>query len=165
MEEQRHDSTGSPAISLDQFVALNDELAALVRARVPLERTLSEVGRDVPGTLGVYVMGAYEGAKDEDNDPNPEDQAFGYTPEEYSAIFLEVIRDATDDDATEYPGWAKPTKERRTVVHEIGHQFRLLHVHKSVMATRETPSGVPKETAYDEFHEMHLALIRATFMP
>jgi general secretion pathway protein F len=52
VQEQRRDSTGSPAISLDQFVALNDELAALVRARVPMERALSEIGRDVPGTLG-----------------------------------------------------------------------------------------------------------------
>ena len=40
------------AISLDQLVALNDEMAALVRAGVPLEQGLTELGRDMPGRLG-----------------------------------------------------------------------------------------------------------------
>jgi type II secretory pathway component PulF len=40
------------AITLDQLVALNDEIAALVRAGVPLEPALAELGRDLPGRLG-----------------------------------------------------------------------------------------------------------------
>ena len=40
------------SITLDQFIALNDELAALVRAGVPLERGLIEAGRDLQGRLG-----------------------------------------------------------------------------------------------------------------
>ena len=43
-------SAGS--VTLDQFIALNDELAALVRAGVPLERGLIEAGRDLQGHLG-----------------------------------------------------------------------------------------------------------------
>ena len=39
-------------LSLDELVAINDELAALVRAGVPLEATLGEMGRDMPGRLG-----------------------------------------------------------------------------------------------------------------
>jgi general secretion pathway protein F len=40
------------AISLDQFIALNDEMAALVRAGIPLEEGLAELGQDMPGRLG-----------------------------------------------------------------------------------------------------------------
>jgi type II secretory pathway component PulF len=39
-------------ITLDQLLALNEEIAALVRAGVPLDRGLLEAGRDVRGRLG-----------------------------------------------------------------------------------------------------------------
>ncbi|HVA45205.1 MAG TPA: type II secretion system F family protein [Pirellulales bacterium] len=38
--------------TLDDLIALNDEIAALVRAGVPLERGLVDVGHDLPGRLG-----------------------------------------------------------------------------------------------------------------
>lgn len=41
-----------PAITLDQLIALNDEIAALVRCGVPLEANLAKIGQDMPGTLG-----------------------------------------------------------------------------------------------------------------
>ncbi|MGH7138195.1 MAG: type II secretion system F family protein, partial [Pirellulales bacterium] len=37
---------------LDDLLALNDEIAALVRAGVPLESGLAELGRDLPGRSG-----------------------------------------------------------------------------------------------------------------
>lgn len=40
------------SLSLDELVALNDEIAALVRAGVPLESGLFDLGRDLPGRLG-----------------------------------------------------------------------------------------------------------------
>lgn len=40
------------AISVDQLIALNDEIAGLVRAGVPLEAALGELSRDLPGRLG-----------------------------------------------------------------------------------------------------------------
>jgi general secretion pathway protein F len=51
------DGTGPTggAISLDHLIALNDEIAALVRAGVPLERGLTEVGEDLRGTLGTVT--------------------------------------------------------------------------------------------------------------
>lgn len=59
MAEDPSGAGGGPAsagagghISLDQLIALNDEIAALVRAGVPLERGLVEVGTDFPGRLG-----------------------------------------------------------------------------------------------------------------
>jgi general secretion pathway protein F len=39
-------------LSLDQLAALSDEIAALARAGVPLDRGLTELGRDIPGRLG-----------------------------------------------------------------------------------------------------------------
>src|SRR5262245_34637244 len=40
------------SITIDQLLALNTEIAALVRAGVPLERGLVVAGRDVRGRLG-----------------------------------------------------------------------------------------------------------------
>lgn len=40
------------AITLDQLIALNDEMAALVRAGVPLEQGLEALGGDMPGRPG-----------------------------------------------------------------------------------------------------------------
>jgi general secretion pathway protein F len=42
----------SSSLSLDHLIALNDEIAALVRAGIPLERGLMNVGSDLPGRLG-----------------------------------------------------------------------------------------------------------------
>lgn len=39
-------------ISLDELIALNDEIAALVRAGTPLERGLLDLAGDLPGRLG-----------------------------------------------------------------------------------------------------------------
>lgn len=38
-------------LTLDDLIALNDEIAALVRAGVPLDRGLFDLGRDLPGQL------------------------------------------------------------------------------------------------------------------
>jgi type II secretory pathway component PulF len=44
--------TSRGTMTLDQLIALNDEIAALVRSGLPLERGLREVGEDLPGRLG-----------------------------------------------------------------------------------------------------------------
>ncbi len=40
------------AVTLEQLIALNDEIAALVRAGVPLEHGLGRLADDLPGRLG-----------------------------------------------------------------------------------------------------------------
>ncbi len=40
------------APALADFIALNEEIAALVRARIPLEPQLAQLGRDLPGKAG-----------------------------------------------------------------------------------------------------------------
>ena len=47
-----NDTQPATAITLEQLVALNDEIAALVRAGVPLEQGLTALGADMPGRLG-----------------------------------------------------------------------------------------------------------------
>jgi len=42
-------------MNLDDLIALNDEIAALVRAGVPLEMGLAELGGDLPGRLGRFA--------------------------------------------------------------------------------------------------------------
>ncbi len=54
-------SGNAGATSLEQLIALNDELAALVRAGIPVERGLAEVGRDLPGRSG--DLAAFLGAR------------------------------------------------------------------------------------------------------
>jgi len=39
-------------MTIDQFIALNEEIAALVRAGVPLDQGLAALGDDMPGRLG-----------------------------------------------------------------------------------------------------------------
>lgn len=46
------ESSSLGSISLAELVALNDEIAALARAGVPLEPALAELGADMPGRLG-----------------------------------------------------------------------------------------------------------------
>lgn len=46
---------GSRSLSLDQFIALNQEMAALTRAGVPLHRGLIDLGHDFPGRVGAMA--------------------------------------------------------------------------------------------------------------
>ena len=48
----RTEKTGGRPISLDQLLALSDEMAALVRAGIPLEQGLTALGHESPGKLG-----------------------------------------------------------------------------------------------------------------
>ncbi len=43
------------ALSLDDLIALNTEIGALVRSGVPLQSGLAELGADLPGRLGQLV--------------------------------------------------------------------------------------------------------------
>ena len=42
-------------LSLEQLAALSEEIAALARAGVPLDRGLAELARDIPGRLGTVA--------------------------------------------------------------------------------------------------------------
>ena len=44
--------SGASALALEQLIALDDEIAALVRMGVPVERAIGVLGEDMPGRLG-----------------------------------------------------------------------------------------------------------------
>ena len=48
-------SSPKPVITLDELIALNDEIAALIRAGVPLDQGLQILGADLPGKLGRFA--------------------------------------------------------------------------------------------------------------
>ena len=80
------------AVTLDQFIALNDELAALVRAGVPLERGLIEAGRDLRGRLG--AVSTELGERMGQGVPLPEaiSASGGGMPDVYRAVIEAGIR-------------------------------------------------------------------------
>jgi len=51
-EVSNPESPQPSGITLDELIALNAEITSLVRAGVPLEPALAELGRDLPGRLG-----------------------------------------------------------------------------------------------------------------
>src|SRR4051812_331638 len=48
-------SIANPPLTLDQLAALSDEVAALARAGVPLDRGLAALAGDMPGRLGAMA--------------------------------------------------------------------------------------------------------------
>ena len=52
LRRRKRKQTMTTAITLDELVALGDEIGALVRAGVPLEQGLADLGGDLPGRLG-----------------------------------------------------------------------------------------------------------------
>src|SRR5262245_37802471 len=47
-----HQISAGGAIALNDLIALSDEMAALAKSGVPLERGLLNLGQDIPGQLG-----------------------------------------------------------------------------------------------------------------
>jgi type II secretory pathway component PulF len=75
------------AFTLDDLLALNDEIAALVRAGVPLESGLAELGRDLPGPSGrVATALADRLARGEKLD-----QALLASREEFPQLYISVV--------------------------------------------------------------------------
>jgi type II secretory pathway component PulF len=81
-----------PAITLDQLIALNDEIAALVRSGVPLEASLAEVGEDMPGTLGHIATVLAKRAGQGESLPQMMAQCSAKFPPVYKAVIEAGLR-------------------------------------------------------------------------
>jgi general secretion pathway protein F len=75
-------------ISLEQLVALNDEIAALSRAGVPLPQGLRELGKDLPGSLGKISTSL----GDRLEAGMSLDKAVGHSAEQFEPLYAAVIR-------------------------------------------------------------------------
>jgi general secretion pathway protein F len=78
---------GGQRLTLDNLLALNDEIAALVRAGVPLERGLTELARDLPGNLGRTAAELADRLEQGD----PLDQALSSSDRQFPPLYLAVV--------------------------------------------------------------------------
>ncbi|WP_435016119.1 type II secretion system F family protein [Tundrisphaera sp. TA3] len=79
-------------VSLEHLIALNDEIAALIRAGIPLERGLVEAGGDVGGRLGALERAIGERAGRGEALPEALAAAGGGMPDLYRAIVTAGLR-------------------------------------------------------------------------
>lgn len=85
-------NAGPGRVSLDHLIALNDEIAALVRAGIPLERGLVEAGDDVGGRLGRLAGAIAERMGRGESLPEALQAAGGGMPELYRAVVEAGVR-------------------------------------------------------------------------
>ena len=85
-------SPSSPAVSLDDLIALSDEIAALVRSGVPLDRGLLELGRDMPGRLGRLAAAVADRTAQGEPLDEALDQSAGGLPEICRAVVTAGLR-------------------------------------------------------------------------
>jgi type II secretory pathway component PulF len=79
-------------MTLNDLIALNDEIAALVRAGVPLEQGLADLGADMPGRMGqVAAVLAERTARGESLEAALMDQAIALPPA-YRAVVQAGVR-------------------------------------------------------------------------
>lgn len=79
-------------MTLDDFIALSDEIAALARSGVPLDRGLSALGEEMPGRLGLSAaMLAERTARGQPLDEAVMDPAVGLPPA-YRAVIRAGVR-------------------------------------------------------------------------
>jgi type II secretory pathway component PulF len=98
-------------MTLNDLIALNDEIAALVRAGVPLEQGLYELGADMPGRMGqIAAVLAEKTARGESLENALLDQAI-HLPTAYRSVVQAGVRSGRLPAALE----AVATSARRTV--------------------------------------------------
>ena len=85
-------SSGAPSITLDQLVALNDEIAALTRAGVPLDQGLCALGRDLPGRLGKSAAALGQRLHRGESLERAFEQMGETFPEVYQAVLIAGLR-------------------------------------------------------------------------
>jgi len=85
-----HDSART--VRLDDLIALNDEIAALARVGLPLERGLVQLGRDLPGELGRITAALGERMSRGESLPQALDAEGERIPKLYRAVVATGVR-------------------------------------------------------------------------
>ncbi len=80
------------SITLQELIALNDEIAALVRAGVPLEPALAELGKELPGRLGKLTTMLAECSERGESLPQVMAEHAGGMPPIYRAVVEAGLR-------------------------------------------------------------------------
>ncbi|MEX0820423.1 MAG: type II secretion system F family protein [Pirellulaceae bacterium] len=82
----------SRGITLDELVALNDEIIALVRSGVPLEKGLVSLGTDLPGRLGTLAASLGRRLEAGESLADTLDESVAGFPRVYRAVVAAGIR-------------------------------------------------------------------------
>jgi general secretion pathway protein F len=105
-----------PAVSLDELIALNDEIAALARAGLPLESGLVQVGGDMPGRLRALATDLGEKMRGGESLPEALDSVGGVPPL-YRAVVEAGLRAGRLPAALEgLAGYARCVAEARQAI-------------------------------------------------
>ncbi|MCL4203693.1 MAG: type II secretion system F family protein [Pirellulaceae bacterium] len=111
-------SAPGPAITLEQLTALNQEIAALARAGVPLNYGLLHLGRDLPGRLG--RLANQVGERLESGQPLGEAlRAVPQMPPAYAAIVAAGVRSGR---------LAVALDDMATLIRRVGEMQRLMYL-------------------------------------
>jgi general secretion pathway protein F len=85
-------SATAPAATIEQWIALNEEIAALVRLGVPLEQGLAELGQDLPGSTGKMAALLAERARRGESFPQVLAEQAATFPPVYRAVIESGLR-------------------------------------------------------------------------
>jgi len=145
-----------PVITLDQLVALNDEIAALVRAGVPLDRGLRSLGEDLPGRLGRFARQLSEQLAQGVSLTDALAEPTSKLPQLYRAVIAAGMAAGRLPAALEsLAGSLRRLAEvRRSVVLSLVYPLLLFLLAWGLFAFS---ASMLSPAIYDSFHEMHLS--------
>jgi type II secretory pathway component PulF len=148
--------SSKPVITLDQLIALNDEIAALIRAGVPLDNGLRHLSEDLPGSLGRYARQLSERIARGESLTDALAEPALHLPRLYRAVIEAGIAAGRLSAALESlaSSLRRLVETRRTVVLSLIYPlllFALAWVLFAFSASMLTPR------IYDSFKELHFA--------
>jgi len=143
----------SGPITLDNLIALNDEIAALARAGVPLDRGLLAIGKDMPGRLGRIAVSLGRRLESGEDLAAALSQSGSEFPAIYRAVVLAGLRSGRLSVALE--GIAKTarrvTETRRVMLVSMVYPFLVLVVASSVFWITMSITVPPIQSMFDDF--------------
>jgi general secretion pathway protein F len=140
------------SITLDDLVALNDEIKALVRAGVPLEKGLRSLGPDLPGRLGRLAQSLGERLERGENFSDVLEAGGDGFPRAYRAVVAAGIRSGRLSAALEGISTAarRASELRRVMIVSLVYPLAVLAVASVVLLFTALKTGPVVAVLYDE---------------
>ena len=143
----------SGPISLNNLIALNDEIAALARAGVPLDRGLTAIGDDMPGRLGRIASSLGRRLESGEDLAVAISHSGSEFPPIYRAVVLAGLRSGRLSVALE--GIAKTarcvTEARRVMLVSLAYPFMVMFVASTVFQFTMSKTVPVIQSTFAEF--------------